>query len=76
MHFAHGDDAGQKVFPLVWIRLMDDAFISVTGGAGFIGIDSRNEDQFIFYFIIDLCQPFHIFADRIFIVGRTGADDD
>ncbi len=76
MHFTHGDDAGQKVLPLAGVRLVDDAFIAVSGGAGFVGVDPGDQDQFIFYLVVDPGKPFYVLTDRILVIRGAGTDDD
>mgnify|MGYP007070330327 CR=1 FL=1 len=58
-----------------WIRLRGDSLVAVSGGAGFVGIDSGNEDQLVLYLIVDFGQTIYIVTDRVLVIGRTGADD-
>ncbi len=55
---------------------MQHSFIAFAGGAGFVGIDSGNQNQLVLDFFIDSGQSADIVADGLFIVGRTGTDDD
>ena len=76
VHFPHGDKTRGKIRLFFRVGLADDAFIAFAGGPGFVRINSRNEYETVFYFFIDFAQTADIVADRVFVVGGTGADND
>lgn len=55
---------------------MDNTLVAVAGGAGLIGVDSRNQDQAVGYLVVDFCKTVDIIADRIFVICRAGTDDN
>ncbi len=76
MHFPHGDNASEKILPLAGIGLMDNALVSVPGSAGFVCVDSGDQDQPVLHFVVDFGKTLHVFADGILVVCGTGTDDD
>ena len=54
---------------------MDDPFIAFSGSTRFIGVNTRDNDQFVRNFVGDFCQTADIFADGIFVIRGTGTYD-
>jgi len=55
---------------------MDDTFVAVACGTGFIRIYPWNKDEPVGHFVVEFCEPADIVADRVFVVCGTGAYDD
>lgn len=73
---AHCDQTVQEILFFFGVGLMDNTLVAVAGGAGLIGVDSRNQDQAVGYLVVDLCKTVDIIADRIFVICRAGTDDN
>ena len=56
-----------SAFFRIW--LMNDAFVTITGRTWLVGIDSWNQDQLVFYLVIDSGKSVYIFADSILVVS-------
>ncbi len=76
VHLTHGDQAAHKVGFFLRIRLADDPFVALTGGAGLVGVNPGDQDQLVLHLFVDAGEPADIIADGVLVVGRTGADDD
>ena len=76
MHFAHGDQAAHEIRLFLRIRLADDSFVALAGGAGFVCIDSGDQDKLVLNLLIDAGKAADVVAYGIFVVCRTGTDDD
>ena len=50
---ANGKDAFEHISGLIGIRLMEHSLVSGPYCARFIGIDSRNDDDLIRYFVLN-----------------------
>ena len=59
---------------LLRVRLVGHSLVPFPGGPGFVRINPRDEQEPVFHLLLQLCQPAHILADRLFVMGRTGAD--
>ena len=68
MHFTHGDQAVQQVRLSFRVRLMNDTFVAFTCGTRFVGIDTRDDDQFVGYFVGNLCQTVIVLQNSVFVV--------
>ena len=55
---------------------MEHAFVAVACGAGLIGIDSRNDHQFIGNLVVYFFETVCVFAYSIFVVCRAGTDQN
>ena len=73
---ADSQNTRQHVRLFLRIRLMNHSLIPLTCGSGLIGIDARNQNQFVFYLFLHPTQAVDIIADSIFIISGTGPDDD
>ena len=76
MHFTHGDQAVQQVRLSFRVRLMNDTFVAFTCGTRFVGIDTRDDDQFVGYFVGNLCQTVVIFQNSVFVVCGARSYDN
>ncbi len=76
VHFPHGDQSGREIGFFLRVRLADDTFVAFSGRSGFVRIDSRYQDQPVLYLIVQSAEAADIIADRVFVVGGTGTDDD
>lgn len=75
MHFTHGHQSCQKIRLLLGIGLASDTFVAFTGSAGFVGVDSGDQDQLILHLFVNSCKAVYIIAYGILIVSRAGSDD-
>ena len=76
MHLSHGDQTLLQIRLLLRVRLVHHTLIALPCGTRLICIDSRNQDQLILDLLLDLREAGDIIADGIFIISRTGTDDD
>ena len=76
MHLTNCNDSGKKVGRFVRVWLVKHSLVAVTGSTWLIGINSRNNHQFVRYFICDCFQSAYIFADSIFVISRTRSHKD
>ena len=75
MQLADSDDAGQHILFLFGIRLVQHAFVPYTLGAGLVGIDPGNDQEFFLYLLIQFRQAVHVFQHGVFPVRGAGPDD-
>jgi hypothetical protein len=76
MHLADGDQALIHVGLFFRIRLMEKPFVAFSRSPGFVGIDPGDDDDLVLHLLLDRHQTAHIVQDSMFIVCRTGADND
>lgn len=76
MHFTHGDQAVQQVRLSFRVRLMNDTFVAFTCGTRFVGIDTRDDDQFVGYFVGNLCQTVIVLQNSVFVVCGARSYDN
>ena len=55
---------------------MQHSLIAVAGGAGFVRIGTRNDDNFVLYALLNLPKSGDIVQNGVLPVCRTGADDE
>ena len=71
-----GDQPLEDVRVRQGIGLVEHALVADARGARLVGIDARNDDELVFDGILDGAQAVDIVDHRIFVVRRTGADDE
>ena len=71
----HSDESGYQVGALFRVGLVGDALVTVTVGAGLIGVDSGYQHQPVLYLFLDPGQTADIVQHGCFIVRRTGSND-
>ena len=76
MHMADRQNTCQYIWFCLRVRLMEHAFVTLTGGTRFVGIDTGNQHQAVLHFVLKLGKAVGVITYRIFIVCGTGADDD
>ena len=76
MHFTHGDQAVQQVRLSFRVRLMNDTFVAFTCGTRFVGIDTWDDDQFVGYFVGNLCQTVIVLQNSVFVVCGARSYDN
>ena len=65
------DNPGLHVLSFFRIRLMDHSFISFSDRSGFIGIDTRNNENPVLYLFLHPRQTVHILQYRILVIRGT-----
>ena len=73
---ADGYQTRHQVRPLLRIGLECYALVSVTVGAGFVGVNARNDLHSILDLLLHAGQAADIVADRLLVVRRAGPDDN
>lgn len=58
------------------VRLMNDTFVAFTCGTRFVGIDTRDDDQFVGYFVGNLCQTVIVLQNSVFVVCGARSYDN
>jgi len=76
MKFPNRNQSLQKVRRLIWSWLVQHPFVALSCGSWLIRINPRDQNQLVFYFLIQSGKPFHVFADRVLIVRGTRAHND
>ena len=76
VQLSDGDEPFQQVRRGLRIGLMDHAFIAFARGTGLVGIDSGDDDAFVFDLFLYRDQAMEVIHDRRLIVRGTGSDDD
>ena len=75
MHFADSNQSCEHVRSFLRVRLMDHTLVSLTGSTRFIGVNTWNDQNFVFDLFLDLAETQKIVTDSIFIVSRAWTDD-
>ena len=75
MQASNGNDTVQKIGIGIGIRLVQHSLISVTCGARLVGINARNDHNFICNLILHGAQARDIIQDRVFFICRARADN-
>ena len=76
MHFTHGNQSVQQVRFSFRVRLMNDTFVAFTCGTRFVGIDTWDDDQFVGYFVGNLCQTVIVLQNSVFVVCGARSYDN
>ena len=74
MKFTNSNDALVHIRLCFRVRLMQHTFVTLTGGAGLVGIDSRNDNDFVRDLIRNFAQSGDILQNRLAMVSRAWAD--
>ena len=75
MHFTDSNQSCEHVRSFLRVRLMDHTLVSLTGSTRFIGVNTWNDQNFVFDLFLDLAETQKIVTDSIFIVSRAWTDD-
>ena len=75
MQLTNGDQTLEHILFLFRIRLVYHALIAFAGGAGLVGVDTRDQDQLICYLFLYLCQTVHVVQNCVLTVGRARSDN-
>ena len=73
--FTDGNEAFQKVRCCFRVRLMNHSLVSFTGSTWLVGINTWNDDAFIFNLLLDRNQTVQVIHDSRLIICGTRSDD-
>ena len=76
VHLTDRDQTVQQIRFLLRVRLMQDSLVTFTGCSRFVGINSRNQDQFVRYLFLHSGQTVDIFTNCLFVICGTRSDDN
>ena len=76
VHVADGLDAFEQVIGRLGVGVVQQAFVASALGARLVGVDARNDDEFVLDLFGDLGQSVHVLKHRVLAVGRARADDE
>ena len=72
MKLSYGYNAAEHIGLGLRIGLMKKALVSVAGGAGLVGVNSRNDKNLVLYLLRQPCKAGYVIEYGDGIVGRAG----
>ena len=74
MHIANCENSLKHIGFFVGVGLMEHSLISLTGSSRLVGINSRDNDNFILNLILNASKAGNVIEHRLVIIRRTGSD--
>ena len=74
--FTDGNETFQKVRCCFRVRLMNHSLVSFTGRSRLVGVDTRNDDTFVFDLLLNRNQAVQIIHNSCLVVSGTWSDDN
>ena len=74
MHMADGKNALEHIGLFFGVGLVDHTHITLAGGAGFVGVNARHNDQTVCGALLHGHQAGDVVHDGVLIVGAAGTD--
>ncbi len=76
MHVADGLDALEQIVGGLGVGVVEQALVAGALGAGFVGVDARDDDELVLDLVGNLGQAVHVLEHRVLAIGRAGTDDE